>query len=66
VQRDPKESGVSVRDLEFSAVRRPWSSRGCCAIKIKYETLLGQIEVTKYLLSFGAEYFVLQFSIPRI
>ena len=68
MQRDPTESGVCacVSDLEFSEMRRSWSCRGCCAVKIKYETLFGQIEVKKYLLSFGAEYFVLQFSVPKI
>jgi len=32
VQRSPTEYGVSECDLEATAVWRPWSTRGFCAI----------------------------------
>jgi hypothetical protein len=35
VQRSPTECGVSECDREASTVRRPWSTRGCCAVRKK-------------------------------
>ena len=32
VQRSPTECGVSGCDHEASTMRRPWPSRGCCAL----------------------------------
>jgi hypothetical protein len=32
VQRSPTECGVSQCDREASIMRRPWPTRGCCAI----------------------------------
>ena len=33
VQRDPTECGVSECDHETSIMKRPWSTRGCCAME---------------------------------
>jgi hypothetical protein len=33
VHRSPTECGVSECDREASIMRRPWPTRGCCAIK---------------------------------
>jgi hypothetical protein len=33
VRRSPTEFGGSECDLEASIMRRPWPTRGCCAIK---------------------------------
>ena len=32
VQRSPTECGVSECDRESSTMRRPWPTRGCCAM----------------------------------
>jgi hypothetical protein len=39
VQRSPTECGVSECDREASIIRRPWPTRGCCAIGKKCCTL---------------------------
>jgi hypothetical protein len=36
VQRGPTECGVSECDREASILRRPWPTRGCCAMKKKH------------------------------
>ena len=35
IQRSPTACGVSERNREASIMRRPWPTRGCCAIKKK-------------------------------
>jgi hypothetical protein len=35
VQRSPTECGVSECGRETSKMRRPWTTRGCCAISLQ-------------------------------
>ena len=39
-QRSPTECGVSDCDREASIVRRPWPTRGCCAMGKNYPRLI--------------------------
>jgi hypothetical protein len=51
VQRSPTECGVSECHREASTMRRPWPTRGCCAMKKEYVRVdyecMNWIRVTK-------------------
>jgi len=39
VQRSPTECGVSGCDCEYTIMRRPWTTRGCCVLKLVEATI---------------------------
>jgi hypothetical protein len=44
VQRSPTDCGVSVWDHEVLIVRRPWPTRGCCAVGEKENLASGGVD----------------------
>jgi hypothetical protein len=45
VQRSPTECGVSECGREASAMRRPWTTRGCCAKEKRIIWIAGLLRV---------------------
>jgi hypothetical protein len=56
VKRSPTECGVSECDREASTMRRPWSTRGCCAMNKKSPSIKNNTKVSRYAVA--KSYFV--------
>ena len=58
IQISPTECGVSECDHEDSIMRRPWSTRGCCAmgrIRKYFKTGATEIRLKNAMLVVGVE-----------
>ena len=64
VQKSPTECGVSEGDRVASIMRRPWPTRGCCAMEKKSTktlVILGMLHKNDYFLHRSFQ----EFSLPR-